>query len=261
MQIVSCQEDKILSDVSTSAESRRMFARQYPPVPHDNAPYAKAKRAEYDGDIDHALALYLLAINVDDRRDSSIKDYAGLLHMLGRTQEAVDFLLEHRSLVRHSHGFNNLIDQMQTSILNFEQTRSLPRTLIVQFDDYEGVTRTTLPRIFPNPAKVVKITPFNEACTRAIVEFATHSAARKALNVTKVETVKCAWAPATCQSTDSANAAIRDDVEWDLLMASPESHRRRLDTQRPSPLIDILPVQMDWCMDTPSPVRVFSSFF
>lgn len=261
MQIVSCEEDKILGDVSGSAENRRMFARQYPPVPRDNAPYSQAKRAEYDGDIDQALSLYLRAIKVDDRRDSSIKDYAGLLHMLGRTQEAVDFLLEHRNLVRASHGYNNLIDQMQTSILNFEQTRSLPRTLIVQFDECEGVTRASLPRIIPNPAKVVKITPFNEDSTKAIVEFATHSAARKALNVTKAATVKCAWAPAVCQATDSASGTIRDDFEWDLLMASPESQKRRLDTQRPSPLIDISPTQIDWCLDTPSPVRVFSSFF
>jgi len=265
MQIASYQEDRVASDALVAhSSSDRMFARQYPPVPRDRSSYSQAKRAEYDGNIDMALSLYLHAIKHDDRRDSSIKDYAGLLHMLGRTQEAVDFLVEHRKFVKNTLGFNNLIDQMQNAIQNFESTRSLPRTLIVQCDHSEGITRTSLSLIFPNPAKVIKITPFNTCKSKAIIEFATHSAARKALNVPKAESVKCAWAPASCQSGSPPcdGALIRDDADWDAIMSSPDSQKRRLDLYRPSPLLDIhQPVQMDWCMETPSPIRAFSSFF
>jgi len=71
-------------------------AKKYP-IPKGKTPYCLAKRAEYmERDLEKAEKLYRQAVEEGERLESSIKDLATVIHQLGRTQEAIDFLILHR---------------------------------------------------------------------------------------------------------------------------------------------------------------------
>jgi tetratricopeptide (TPR) repeat protein len=205
-----------------------LYEYRCPPIPRADSVYKQAKKAEYEGDFEKAMNLYLLAIEKRDRSDSAIKDYAGLLHMRGRTQEAIDFLekCSKADLVRSSAGFKNLINQLKAYISNFSagaesERRDLPRQLYVAVgeDLRVRICLSSLSSLFPNHLKVSRIVyinpllddqgrPFSD---RALIEFASHSAARKALLVNKHSALKCFWASDSMLESDPRIVTINPD--------------------------------------------------
>jgi hypothetical protein len=131
--------------------------------------------------------MFYKAMLAEDRVDSCLKDIAGLLNMLGRTTEAVDFLRSHADKVRNESGFRNLLSRLEAE-LSKESASDLPRGVCITVVDQSlgPVTLTLCDRLFPNPAKIRRIIHTDSSGFVAAVHFATHSSARKALQVRKV---------------------------------------------------------------------------
>lgn len=177
--------------------SERLFRRcDNPTLPVNDSLYAKAKRLEYDGDIAGALDLLLRAMQSGDRVDSCMKDIAGLLNMMGRTFEAVEFLKAHQDKVTNRVGYMNLLVRLENE-LERSDVSDLPRSLTVTVVDKSlgPVTMTLCDRMFPNPAKVRRILYTDEEGYIGAVHFASHSSARKALQVQKEcpHQFTCTW--------------------------------------------------------------------
>ena len=240
------QNTTAADSISFSQESdpcARLYRRKSPPVPREQSVYSQAKAAEYAGDLESAMCLYLEAISRDDRRDSAVKDYGGLLHMLGRTDEALAFLEMHSPHPPNA-SFMNLIEQLRMTQCKPLASLALPRTLLVELPESEVVDSSTLARLFPNPSKIGGFA-VHGLPNRGVVEFVTHSSARKALNVPKVGNVRCAWAP----------PGPLKESDWELVFG------RKLETHRPLYLDQINLEQPNFTMQTPSPARLFSGMF
>jgi hypothetical protein len=207
----------------------RLYEYRCPPIPKTDSIYKQAKKAEYEGNYEIAMELYLSAIDHRDRTDSAIKDYAGLLHMRGKTQEAIDFLenCSRADMVKSTAGFRNLINQLKSFQDSFSSTepdkRDLPRLLYVTIGDGINVriSSATLPSLFPNHLKVLKMVYINPILDdhdcpisdRALIEFASHSAARKALLVNKHSALRCQWGSDAMLCSDSRIAhMVADDL-------------------------------------------------
>ena len=184
----------------------RLYEFRYPPMPRFNSIYKEAKKAEYDGDYEKAMALYLKAIEAKDRPDSAMKDYAGILHMRGRTSEAIRFLEQRGDKFKSSLGYKNLLTQLKAFLQTSDsEKRNLPRSVYVAIGDdmQTKLAYSSLPSIFPNYLKISSIIFVNPLLddsetpqsSKAIIEFASHSAARKALMVVKHAAIKCQWLP------------------------------------------------------------------
>jgi hypothetical protein len=183
--------------VCDSRRSQRLFKRcNSPALPLREPLYSKAKRLEYDGDIAGALDMFYKAMVNGERTDSCLKDIAGLLNQLGRTAEAVEFLRSHSGKVQNHVGFRNLLSRLEIE-LNKEASSDLPRSITISVvDEALGpVTLALCDRLFPNPAKIRRIIHNDARGFLGTVHFATHSSARKALQVRKLcETqVICCW--------------------------------------------------------------------
>ena len=313
-----------------SSTSRELFfERKYPPMPKLNSVYAEAKKAEYDGNIELAAELYLKAIKENDRVDSSIKDYAGILHMKGKTKAAIDFMESQDTKHKSSLGFRNLLGQLKAALERelSNEGSGLPRVIVVSIDQVKTkvvINYDSLRSIIPNCLKIIRLTFVNPTILdglpqslKVFVEFSSHSAARKAVMVSKHESVKCVWASENLADRDGA--LRRDTIqlvkggptvevdfalspspceqrEWPGLIGdkkfqpqtppkNPSSARgsvsplplsfsderptRIVTPSRPrSMALDLTEIydgstcaSMDWCMNTPSPVRHMAGFF
>jgi hypothetical protein len=183
--------------VCNRRRSERLFKRcENPALPSKEPLYSQAKRLEYDGDISGALGMFYRALARGERVDSCLKDIAGLLNMLGRTAEAVEFLESHRCRVVNGTGYENLLARLKTE-LQKESSGDLPRgiTITVLDDSLGPVSMTLCDRLFPNPSKIKRILFTDRRGLVGAVHFATHSSARKALQVHKVceNKVAVAW--------------------------------------------------------------------
>ena len=178
-----------LDSICESRRNQRLFQRSVNPQLPSNKQslYGGAKRLEYDGDIKGALNMYHQAMVAGDRADSAMKDIAGLLNMLGRTREAIHFLKSNSAYVENKTGFHNLLERLE-----LEQEREsgfdIPRAVLVVVQDAQlgPVSLSLCDRLFPNPAKIRRILLLDAEGSVAAVHFATHSAARKAIQVKKV---------------------------------------------------------------------------
>jgi hypothetical protein len=319
----------------TSTSRRLLFERKYPPMPKLKSVYTEAKKAEYDGNIQLAAELYLKAIAANDRVDSSIKDYAGLLHMKGDTKSAIDFMNSQEERHKTSHGFRNLLSQLNAALERelSNEGSALPRVVLISIDALKSriiINYESLRSLLPNCLKISKLTFVNPIViegiprsSKVIAEFSSHSAARKAVMVSKHESVRCVWAP---ENLIACNGIIAKDPiqlvqggpkvdisfanvplgfidqEWPkLLMGNgahpqashhpeacspiriPESTNTNLSPlafseprstrivtpSRPrSMALDLTEshegsscASMDWCMNTPSPVKHMAGFF
>lgn len=289
---------------------RRLYEFRCPPMPKTNSVYKQAKKAEYDGDYETAMQLYIRAIDLNDRAESAVKDYAGLLHMRGKTKEAIGFLEERGDRFKTTAGFKNLLSQLQAFISTTEtDRRDLPKLVYVAIegDMKMRISYTTMASLFPNHLKVSKITFVNPLLDdhgvpqsdKALVEFASHSAARKALNVTKHNSIRCLWAPDSLLEVSQGTvrmqvedvclvalgplvkvsyAVVPEEVvggEWPKLLAgrvgnakdseSPKGLQLPIIKRSERPMeLDIASIEtsveeiiqrIDWCLNTPSPVR------
>ena len=290
----------------------KLYERRYPPVPKLNTTYTQAKRAEYDGDFELALRLYARAIRENDRPESAIKDYAGLLHMRGNTKEAIVFMEAQGARFVCASGYQNLLKQMREALDRVAgDVRDLSRTILVAVDASSAtqIDFSSLPTMFPNSLKICRLVFINPnsdtsgnfvaRSVRALVEFASHSAARKALMINKHESIKCFWAPKdliVCASllerpatrlvpggpTVTVQCAHVDpevvENEWpkQLLGSSQQPHTSSPSLSTASSPLS-LPIRragdalsdddptgecvcIEWCLDTPSPVRHLVAF-
>ncbi len=177
--------------------SERLFKRcDTPTLPLNDSLYAKAKRLEYDGDISGAMDMLFKAMHTGDRVDSCMKDIAGLLNMMGRTYEAVEFLKAHQDKVTNKVGYSNLLIRLQND-LERSEVSELPRSLTVKVTNKSlgAVTMGLCDRLFPNPSKVRRILHTDDEGYVGAIHFASHSSARKAMQVQKncIDQVFCSW--------------------------------------------------------------------
>ncbi|KAF4650784.1 hypothetical protein FOL46_000730, partial [Perkinsus olseni] len=188
-----------------STSRGRLFARcPSPAMPSYDSWYGQAKRLEFDGDLKGAFSAFMEAIARGDRVDSSLKDVAGLLNMVGHVHAAVRFLEDHRGLASNVIGYENLLERLKmeadradvlaasakvTASSTHMPDNIIPTTLrITASEDGSSfsVTPYTCERLFPNPHKIRVIIYLNVSRTDCLVDFGTNSAARKALNVPKL---------------------------------------------------------------------------
>lgn len=192
------ETEAVVENVCDIRRSQRLFKRcDNPTLPNKHPLYSQAKRLEYDGDIAGALDFLYRAMMNGERVDSCLKDIAGLLNMMGRTAEAVEFLMAHSDKVSNWAGYTNLLCKLQAEI-DREEASDLPRGITVTVLDRSlgSVSLGLCDRLFPNPAKIRRFLYTDEHGFVAAVHFASHSSARKALQVHKLcsDQVSCSWA-------------------------------------------------------------------
>ena len=187
----------VVDFVCDTRRSQRLFKRcETPTLPARHALYAQAKKLEYDGDIAGALDFLYKAMMNGERVDSCLKDIAGLLNMMGRTSEAVEFLKAHSDKVVNRAGYCNLLEKLEAE-LDKDIPNDMPRGVTVTVVDRSlgPVTMALCDRLFPNPGKIRRILYTDDVGFVGAVHFASHSSARKALHVQKLcsEQVSCTW--------------------------------------------------------------------
>lgn len=182
---------RVLTDHSSntrdsSSDSNRKVATKLPlPIPKGQTPYALAKIAEYkDRNLDKAEYYYNLAIRKGERVISAIKDLASLLHQRGKTQQACEFLKNHRHLFKNDvEKFENLYNTLEKQ-LN-ASTNSLNKSLKISNLTSE-MTEQDIKALFENPIRIQKIEFKSEEYRKVlnhycILKFNSHSSARKTL--------------------------------------------------------------------------------
>jgi tetratricopeptide (TPR) repeat protein len=78
-------------------------------LPRGSNAYAMAKKATDDGRLDEAINFFRLAIRQNYRLESAIKDLAQLFARMGRHQEAIQVLQEHRHRIANQQSVDNLL--------------------------------------------------------------------------------------------------------------------------------------------------------
>ena len=205
------------------------------------AAYREAKDCEVRGEFEKAIRLLQQVIDTVDQPLTAVKDKAGLLHRLKRTQEALDFLTLNEPLL-DSPGVTNeqrrkyvhLQHELNTALENERKNNLLPRCIFAevmvgdpkthQFPDIFAINTQTAPRLFNNYTAVVNIFPAFGApwkSNRVIIEFATNSAARRALGglLTHVCNVRATWAPLEVQFAEPASEETKDGKLWEAFFA------------------------------------------
>lgn len=151
------------------------------PIPKGDSPYALAKRAEYVyKDLAQAKLLYQQAIDMGHRAESAIKDLASILHQEKKTKEACELLMKYSHIFTDQAKFKNLYENLQRQIVpSGNCLNQALRLSPLGFQD----TENSVKRLFKNPGRIVKIKIRTDSSKvrSAIIEFASHSAARKTL--------------------------------------------------------------------------------
>jgi hypothetical protein len=200
-----------------------MFARQDPPLPRNTQTlFYEAKAAEREGDIDRALELYRRAVNNNIHFNSAVKDFAGLLHMTGRTAEAIEFLRSHHvtdRLGRLDRGYVNLLKQLEEAAINAHLNRDSPRAVVVEVlsDPNFVIDKNSIRSIVPNYHSVIRIDNISGRKNRAVLEFNTTSAARRAINTNRDGNVRVQWAPPGTQHAEDPAAFFPMEDDWQRL--------------------------------------------
>ena len=147
--------------------------------------YALAKKAEHvDKDLQRAQELYKKAVLAEDRAESATKDLIRVMQQLGRTQDAIAYLEQHRNLFTDENKYNNLLQNLNRQdnrVNKFLKVSNLPRA----FSEEE------VKRLFTQPHRIYEV----ECCeSYALLKFCSRSAARKTLKgYIGWETFKIEW--------------------------------------------------------------------
>ena len=189
------------------SDDRNSKPKRAIPLPQGDTAYAKAKRAEYlERDLDKAENLYRRAIFLGERAPSAAKDLAGVLHQQGKTEEACSFLEQHQHLFSlEPKKYENLLTSLQKQLV--PSGNCLNKFL--RITPNEGlIDQETARGIFKNGSRIVDIQIYNDRC--AIVEFPSHSAARKTLEgFAHWDRYKLEWMTPTGQVVGDANFSKR----------------------------------------------------
>ena len=196
--------------------------------------YTKARISESQGLVKDAIYYYKKAIYTNDQRDLAVRGYVLLLHNLGQTERAINFLLK-----TGNHKHHNLLAQLTGPAT---QQRPRLKTLLMEMKDVKNfvISPFTLPMLVPNVSTVHKIHypclndpghraaeagQSEDACetdvsdevfqlkNRAVVEFQSSSAARKALKGPKMAGFRVTWAPG--HTAQEALGALKSEADWD----------------------------------------------
>lgn len=108
-----------------SYEKWREYAR-VSGVPKGTNPYARAKRAQLvEKDPERAVQLLREAIKQKDNLESAVKDLAGLLAQLGRSEEAIQVLEKHRGVISNQQSIENILISLYPSAGQYDKAIDL----------------------------------------------------------------------------------------------------------------------------------------
>eukprot|EP00931_Biecheleriopsis_adriatica_P041720 TRINITY_DN23814_c0_g1_i1.p1 TRINITY_DN23814_c0_g1~~TRINITY_DN23814_c0_g1_i1.p1 ORF type:complete len:288 (-),score=39.75 TRINITY_DN23814_c0_g1_i1:29-892(-) len=149
----------------------------------------RGPREQESQNFEEALQLYKAVVPLKtDKAESAVKDTAGVLHMLGRSEEGFAFLIEHRHVIRKLEAYENLLKNF-TKLWNEEEssTPTCMRTVVLRLEataaaEGSAASKIGMSRcshIFRNWARIREVLPLGDC--EALVTFASHSAAQKAL--------------------------------------------------------------------------------
>ena len=153
-----------------------------------------AKHFEYnpvERDLDKALHYYHQALKEGYKKDSTIKDLAGVLHQKGKTQEAVEFLRKHRG---HYQGdllkYDNLTENLARQVM-LPSGRNLNKFILVANLDRD-TTADDIRILFGNSSRIQSVIFYKDLSftqlaqpgelPSCLVEFPSYSAARKTVD-------------------------------------------------------------------------------
>lgn len=195
--------------------ARREFKPAYP-IPKGDSAYSRAKRAEYiDKNLKVAEKYYKIAIQTNDRAESAIKDLAGVMHQQGKTIEAIDFLKDHRSLFTQDPSkYENLLTNLRRQIV--QRGNRLNKHLKISNLPQNAVNSWVI-SLFCKPERILQVDIFREQGNIfAIVQFSSHSAARKTLeSFSHFDSFKVEW------------FSISGDVAGDVLAVKPDQKKEK----------------------------------
>eukprot|EP00930_Biecheleria_cincta_P103332 TRINITY_DN95288_c0_g1_i1.p1 TRINITY_DN95288_c0_g1~~TRINITY_DN95288_c0_g1_i1.p1 ORF type:complete len:288 (+),score=45.55 TRINITY_DN95288_c0_g1_i1:48-911(+) len=168
----------------------------------ENCLYSAAKHAEARREFDQALRLYIRVIHEQrDKAESALKDAAVLLHSLGRSAEGLTLLKQHEALISHRRSYENLLNDFR-SFWRLEKTATPGYLRTVELQLEQGPFGWAFcQQIFRNSPRVRRIVVCGRTGLGGFVEFATYSAARKALRQCQDQQgVVACWAPPEAQT-------------------------------------------------------------
>lgn len=137
-----------------------------------------------------ALDYYYKALNSGEKKDSCIKDLAGVLHQLGRTEEAITFLETQKCHYRgNMHKYENLIDNFKKQI-EVQSNKVINKLILITYMPRES-KESDFRSLFGNTSRIVSVKIYKDLSFTTpaddndppfgLIEFASWSSAKKTL--------------------------------------------------------------------------------
>ena len=165
------------------------------------------KKPVHSRDVEIAFKLLESSVGYNENPDSASKDIANLLHVLGKAEEAVQYLQANQAVWRFKKVHSCLLIQLR-SLVGKPISPIASRVVFVEIPTSMGrISIDTLRKLFPNIAKVWRII-LSRSGQSCLLEFASHSSARRAVDARQqslspksspmsstacYDSVKCAW--------------------------------------------------------------------
>lgn len=207
--------------------------------------YANARLAESEGRVKDAIYFYKKAIYTNQARDLAVPGYAMLLQKLGNVDRAIQ-VLEKVGHNKHKKLLCILTQSRTGATVSFTPGAST-RTLLMEMTGVENfvISPYTLGMLVPNVQAVVTVEYPNLAVViddvtssvpdaaealasghpiaknRAVVEFRSINAARKALTAKKMQGFRVAPAPG--YTADEVLNTIRSHEDWEKAFQKPQT--------------------------------------
>jgi hypothetical protein len=154
--------------------------------------------------ISAALRLFEKSAAAGDAIDNAAKDIAGLIHSMDKVETALDRIRRLPLNFKLAKVYNALIVQLR-SLLDKPVPPISSRMVFVEVPpNYAPISIEFLRNMFPNIQKVWRVI-LSRNGRKCLVEFASHSSARRAVDSRQItmgfghnpsSTVKCSWASA-----------------------------------------------------------------
>jgi hypothetical protein len=154
--------------------------------------------------ITNVLRLFEKSVGCDDGVDNAAKDIAGLVHSLNLIEPTMERIRTLRGNFKLARVYSLLIIQLRSLVGKPVPPISSRMVFVEVPNDYSPITLDFLKVIFPNIQKVWRIL-ISGSGQRCLVEFASHSSARRAVDSRQSaaaclphtmthQAVRCAWA-------------------------------------------------------------------
>ena len=197
------------------------------------AEYREAKECERRGEFDEAMVLLRKAMETTQNPLKVLNRMGAVLHSWKKSKEALmlfnlneHFLGAHTVTSSQRNKYRLIRDKVDRPFHDWLFPTCILVEVMVgdpqihQFPGIFGIDRTTVSRLFSNIRDVKYITPaFGSPwkSNRAIIEFSTHAAARRALETLLITVcnVRAAWASLEAQSAEIASDVTKYDQTWE----------------------------------------------